>query len=119
MKTKLVAVLLTLMFSGVAALAQEQSKSHQHQAPAKTEKSSEIAKPSSEPCCPEMKSEDCCQTDKKTEKKDHSTMDHSKMDTKENKKDVSVVYTCPMHSEVKSDKPGKCPKCGMNLIKKK
>jgi len=30
-----------------------------------------------------------------------------------------AVYTCPMHSEVKSDKPGKCPKCGMNLELKK
>lgn len=25
-------------------------------------------------------------------------------------------YTCEMHPEVKSDKPGKCPKCDMNLI---
>ena len=24
-----------------------------------------------------------------------------------------------MHPEVKSDKPGKCPKCGMDLIEKK
>ncbi|MEI6765301.1 MAG: heavy metal-binding domain-containing protein [Bacteroidota bacterium] len=29
-----------------------------------------------------------------------------------------VVYTCPMHPEVISDKPGKCPKCGMELVKK-
>ncbi len=28
------------------------------------------------------------------------------------------IYTCPMHSEVKSNKPGKCPKCGMDLVKK-
>lgn len=28
------------------------------------------------------------------------------------------MYTCPMHSEVVSDKPGKCPKCGMNLVEK-
>jgi hypothetical protein len=28
-----------------------------------------------------------------------------------------VLYTCPMHPEVRSDKPGKCPKCGMDLIK--
>lgn len=26
------------------------------------------------------------------------------------------TYTCPMHPEVKSEKPGKCPKCGMNLV---
>ena len=25
-------------------------------------------------------------------------------------------YTCPMHPEVIADKPGKCPKCGMNLV---
>jgi Heavy metal binding domain len=25
-------------------------------------------------------------------------------------------YTCPMHPEVISDKPGKCSKCGMNLV---
>jgi len=25
------------------------------------------------------------------------------------------VYTCPMHPDVKSDKPGKCPQCGMAL----
>ena len=28
------------------------------------------------------------------------------------------VYTCTMHPELVSDKPGKCPKCGMNLVKK-
>lgn len=28
-------------------------------------------------------------------------------------------YTCEMHPEVVSDKPGKCPKCGMNLVPKK
>jgi membrane protease subunit (stomatin/prohibitin family) len=25
-------------------------------------------------------------------------------------------YTCRMHPEVHSDKPGKCPKCGMTLV---
>jgi hypothetical protein len=30
----------------------------------------------------------------------------------------SVVYTCPMHPEVTSASPGRCPKCGMTLVKK-
>jgi len=25
------------------------------------------------------------------------------------------VYTCPMHPEIRQDKPGDCPKCGMHL----
>lgn len=32
---------------------------------------------------------------------------------------AAVVYTCVMHPEVISDKPGKCPKCGMDLVVKK
>jgi hypothetical protein len=30
-------------------------------------------------------------------------------------------YTCPMkeHSDLVSDKPGNCPKCGMKLVEKK
>ncbi len=28
---------------------------------------------------------------------------------------TQVIYACPMHPEVTSDKPGRCPKCGMNL----
>ena len=40
---------------------------------------------------------------------------------KQQKKTVSekVVYTCPMHPEVLTDKPGKCPKCGMDMVEKK
>ena len=31
---------------------------------------------------------------------------------------MADVYTCPMHSQVVKDAPGKCPICGMNLVKK-
>ncbi|MFA6472082.1 MAG: efflux RND transporter periplasmic adaptor subunit [Candidatus Latescibacterota bacterium] len=30
-----------------------------------------------------------------------------------------TIYTCEMHPEIQSDKPGNCPKCGMKLIPKK
>lgn len=29
-----------------------------------------------------------------------------------------TIYTCPMHPEVQSPTPGKCPKCGMDLVPK-
>ena len=41
------------------------------------------------------------------------TMPKSKTDTT-----GKFVYTCSMHPDVITDKPGKCPKCGMDLVKK-
>ena len=26
------------------------------------------------------------------------------------------IYVCPMHSDVRQPNPGKCPKCGMDLL---
>jgi len=45
---------------------------------------------------------------------------HHKDSTKVAKQKVVAadVYVCPMHKDVTSDKPGKCPKCKMNLVKK-
>jgi len=29
---------------------------------------------------------------------------------------AATVYLCPMHSEIRQPIPGKCPKCGMDLL---
>jgi len=47
------------------------------------------------------------------------TMMHSKPMMMNKMKEMnSKMYTCPMHPEVQSDIAGKCPKCGMDLVKK-
>lgn len=33
-----------------------------------------------------------------------------------NSSQSGVRYTCPMHPEVVSDTPGRCPHCGMKLV---
>ncbi len=38
-----------------------------------------------------------------------------KKDEKENHDDHAMMYSCPMHPEITSDKPGTCSICGMNL----
>lgn len=40
-------------------------------------------------------------------------MDHNKVLDETS----TAAYSCPMHPEVTSDKPGKCSKCGMDLVK--
>ncbi|MEO6669917.1 MAG: heavy metal-binding domain-containing protein [Ferruginibacter sp.] len=45
-----------------------------------------------------------------------TTMKKAKMHTM---KMDQIKYSCPMHPEVTSNKPGKCPKCGMDLVKSK
>ena len=53
---------------------------------------------------------------------DHSKI-HKRSDTLVVKDTTQVIvkdkYTCPMHPEVISDMPGKCPECGMKLVKAK
>lgn len=38
-------------------------------------------------------------------------------ETKEPTTLAKATYKCPMCEGVTSDKPGKCPKCGMELVK--
>ena len=47
------------------------------------------------------------------------SLSNQKTVTKNQNTEATKTYTCSMHPEVISDKPGKCPKCGMNLIEKK
>lgn len=32
------------------------------------------------------------------------------------KKESGTIYICPMHPEIRQDKPGMCPECGMQLV---
>jgi hypothetical protein len=65
-----------------------------------------------------MKEGDCMEMSGKMGK--CSMMNKSmKSSTMKKSKSMATVYTCPMHPEVTSDKAGKCPKCGMELVKKK
>jgi Cu(I)/Ag(I) efflux system membrane fusion protein len=52
----------------------------------------------------------------------YSILDSVKMVTSDNPPTVTSIkdgmYYCPMHPEVISDTPSKCPICGMNLVKK-
>ena len=52
----------------------------------------------------------CQQAKDKAETKTEEIM--SEMDS------TKATHTCPMHPEVASAEPGKCPKCGMALVEK-
>ncbi len=49
------------------------------------------------------------------ENHDHSTMQGNNHDSEVENKEGQVVYTCPMHPEVKGKEGEQCPKCGMDL----
>ncbi|MDO9276379.1 MAG: heavy metal-binding domain-containing protein [Lutibacter sp.] len=119
LKINLVVLLvLTINFahSQETAKAQEKAKMNQVQTekaayacPMKCEGEKTYDQPGS---CPK------CKMDlKKMETKTSSMkmkMDQSKMKQDQMEK---AAYACPMHAAVKSDKPGACPKCGMDLKK--
>ncbi len=57
-----------------------------------------------------MKNGDCMEMSGKMCTNKMTKMTKTKMAT--------MDYHCPMHHEVTSNKPGKCYKCGMDLVKK-
>ncbi len=48
------------------------------------------------------------ESEKKEE--EHSSLEHNSDSSS------GTVYTCPMHPNIRSDKPGTCPICGMDLV---
>jgi len=48
----------------------------------------------------------------------HEKTGAAKMGSGEQPMSGKVYYTCKMHPQIHQDKPGKCPICGMTLIKK-
>lgn len=74
-----------------------------------------------------MKNGTTCMTNGECKMKDGKTMMmkegecmdmNGKMCTDKMKNMSAAAYSCPMHPEVTSAKPGKCSKCGMALVKK-
>jgi len=47
------------------------------------------------------------------------TAQKAKAATKAAKPGTQTLYVCPMHGRITSNRPGKCPKCGMQLVAKK
>ena len=62
----------------------------------------------------QMKNGDCMEMSGKMCTDKMKMMDKKKA----NKKMAAMIYACPMHPEVTSDKPRKCSNCGMDLVKK-
>ncbi len=48
----------------------------------------------------------------------HEKTGATKMDSGEKPMSGKIDYTCTVHPQIHQDKPGKCPICGVTLIKK-
>jgi hypothetical protein len=46
------------------------------------------------------------------------TVRFDKLDEAHSHKTVGAAFACPMHPAVAATEPGKCPQCGMALVKK-
>ncbi len=60
-----------------------------------------------------------CEGDKTYDKPGDCPVCGMHLNKEESASSSKVIYTCPMHPEVKQDHPGDCPKCGMTLIPEK
>src|SRR5665648_349570 len=60
-----------------------------------------------------------CEGDKTYDKPGDCPVCGMHLNKEESASRSKVIYTCPMHPEVKQDHPGDCPKCGMTLVPEK
>lgn len=60
-----------------------------------------------------------CEGDKTYDKPGDCPVCGMHLNKEEKASSSKVIYTCPMHPEVKQDHPGDCPKCGMTLVPEK
>jgi len=60
-----------------------------------------------------------CEVDKTYDKPGDCPVCGMHLNKEESASPSKVIYTCPMHPEVKQDHPGNCPKCGMTLVPEK
>jgi Cu2+-exporting ATPase len=60
-----------------------------------------------------------CEGDKTYEKPGDCPVCGMHLNKEEKASSSKVIYTCPMHPEVRQDHPGNCPKCGMTLVPEK
>lgn len=60
----------------------------------------------------------CSSGTTKQDVKANSMMMSPSTDTLSMKTNMHDYYTCTMHPQIIKDKPGKCPICGMDLVKR-
>ncbi|HKQ38889.1 MAG TPA: heavy metal-binding domain-containing protein [Verrucomicrobiae bacterium] len=78
----------------------------------------EMKSPGMQPKSADSEKQKLAEEMKKTSDEMKDTSDALKQKEKQ-VKSGAAVYTCPMHPQIRSDKQGKCPICGMTLVLKK
>lgn len=68
--------------------------------------------------CSQRAGDGCCGRSEKVEPSRTNTPAATGARQGEPTRSAEVAYTCPMHPEVIRSSPGKCPKCGMDLVEK-